>query len=257
MTNWLDGTFVASAAVPHTRRGAISPCETMGARGGEIVLWERHLARLGAAAQRLGVPFDPSPRWRGIAAELLLQNGHADDVLRLTLLVADDGPHVEMQTRARGPVGRVLLVPTVVERAAELPPGDLKALPRTFYDAVRQQAQDAGADDGVVVDAQGRALETAVGNLWLLLDGVWTTPPLDGRVLPGIAREILLQGAAASGLQVAERDCSLGDLHRAQALAVSNAVHGPRAAQLLQGPSAAVQEVDSDLGTVWRAGTTD
>jgi branched-subunit amino acid aminotransferase/4-amino-4-deoxychorismate lyase len=122
--------------------------------------------------------------------------------------------------------------------------------------ALAQQAQDAGADDGVVVDEQGRVLETAVGNLWCLLDGVWTTPPLDGRVLPGIAREILLQGAAAAGLQVAESDCSLGDLHRAQALAVSNAVHGPRPAQLLQGPTAAVQQVDNDLGPVWRAGTT-
>ena len=256
MTAWLDGQVVPATAVPRARRDVASPFETMGATGGEVRLWERHLARLAAGARRLGLTLQPTPQWRGAAADLLLQNGHADDVLRLTLLRADDGDHVLLETRARGPVGKVLLVPTVVDRAADLPPGDLKALPRAFYDAVRQQAQDAGADDGLVVDAHGAVLETAIANLWLRLDGTWTTPPLDGRVLPGIARGLLLERARAAGLPVAEVRCSLGDLHRAQAIAVSNAVHGPRPAQLVAGPAAAVAFVDSELGSLWRLATS-
>jgi len=256
MTAWLDGEFVATTALPKARRDVASPFETMGVSGGELSLWEHHLARLAEAARRLGVSLQPTPRWRGVATELLLQNGHGDDVLRLCLLRAAGGDHVVFETRARGPVGRVLLVPTVVERATELPPGDLKAFPRTFYDAVRQQAQDAGADDGLVVGGDGDVLETAIANLWLRLDGTWITPPLDGRVLPGIARGLLLERARAAGVPVAEARCSLGDLHRAQALAVSNAVHGPRPAQLLDGPAAAVEIVDTELGALWRAATT-
>ncbi len=256
MTAWLDGQFVATTALPMARGDLASPFETMGAVGAELPLWDHHLARLAATARRLGVPLSVTPRWRAVATELLLQNGHGDDVLRLGLVRAAHGDHVVMQTRARGPVGRVLLVPTVVERTAGLPPGDIKAWPRTFYDAVRQQAQDAGADDGIVIGGRGEVLETAIANLWLRLDGTWTTPLLDGRVLPGIARGLLLERARAAGLAAAEGPCSLGDLHRAQALAVSNAVHGVRPAQLLAGPAAAVDIVDSELGGLWRTAAT-
>ncbi|MFY9344594.1 MAG: aminotransferase class IV, partial [Planctomycetota bacterium] len=140
-------------------------------------------------------------------------------------------------------------------RPATAPPADLKSEPRGFYDAVRQQAQDGGADDGIVVAADGAVLETALGNLWLRLDGGWVTPPAAGRILPGIARGLVLAQAAKAGRPVAERACDLGDLQRASALAHSNAVYGVRPACLLgQGP--AVQIVDSELGPLWRAATS-
>ncbi len=255
MTAWLDGAFVPAGALPPPPPHAISPFETMGARNAEVPLWDLHLARLSATAQRLGLPFAPAPALRAIAAGLLRQNGHADDVLRLTLVAGAPRPRILLETRARGPAGVVRLVPTVVERGPADPPGDVKAFPRTFYDAVRQQAQDAGADDGLVVDERGAVLETAVANVWLRLDGVWTTPPLDGRVLPGIGRALLLGHAAAAGLAVAEARCGLGDLHRAEALAVSNAVHGPRPARLLLGTAASTTLVDGELGALWRAAT--
>ncbi len=258
MTAWLDGHFVAPDALPRLPAGAVGPFETMGAHEGAIALWERHLARLQAAAQRLGLPFAPPTDLRGAAAALLLQNGHADDVLRLALVPGRPAVHVVMVTRARAPARQTpMLLPTVVERLADDPPGDLKTAPRRFYDAVLQQAQDGGADDGIVVGADGAVLETALANLWLRLSGVWCTPPLDGRVLPGIARALLLERAAAAGLPVAERSCDLGHLHRAEALAVSNAVHGPRAAGLLGERPPAVALVDSELGRLWQVAPSD
>ena len=75
-------------------------------------------------------------------------------------------------------------------------------------------------------------LETALGNLWFHVAGAWVTPALDQRVLPGIARAVLLEALAARGIEVVERACDIADLHRATAIAVSNAVHGPRRAVL-------------------------
>ena len=256
MTAWLDGHFVAPDTLPRLPAGAVGPFETMGAHEGAIVLWERHLARLQAAAQRLGLPFVVPADLRGGAAGMMRQNGHAEDVLRLARVPGRAGVHLVMVTRARAPARQTpLLLPRVVERLADDPPGDLKAAPRRFYDAVLQQAQDGGADDGLVIGADGALLETALANLWLRLFGVWCTPPLDGRVLPGIARALLLERAAAAGLPVAERTCDLGHLHRAEALAVSNAVLGPRAAGLLGGSPPAVAIVDSELGRLWRLRT--
>lgn len=258
MTAWCDGRWLAPEALPTPPAGAIAPFETMGAAEGVVALWDRHLARLRAAAARLGLPFAPAPEpeLRAAATELLLQNGHADEVLRLQLVPASGGPpHTVMTTRSRGPLRRELrLLPTVVAPSAGEPPADLKANPRRRYDAVLQQAQDGGADDGIVVAADGGVLETAVGNLWLRLRGGWVTPPADGRLLPGIARAVLLERAAAAGVPIAQRPCDLGDLHAAEALAVTNAVHGPRAAALAGGAAAAVAIVDNTLGRLWRGG---
>ncbi|MBL8729142.1 MAG: aminotransferase class IV [Planctomycetes bacterium] len=258
MTAWLDGALVADAMAPRATSAAPGPFETMGARRGEIASWDLHLARIGAAARRLGLPFVPDAKLRAAATELLLHNGHGDDVLRLSLVPAAGGAHTVLVSRARGPALHVVrLLPTVVEPPANEPPRDLKLWPRPFYDAVRQQAQDGAADDGIVVAPDGAVLETAVGNLWLRLDGVWTTPPLDGRVLPGIARAQVLAAARAQGLPVAERRCDLADLHRAEALAHSNAVFGPRPAALLGVPLPTVPYVDTELWPLWRAAPRD
>lgn len=252
MTAYLDGQMVPDGALPP--RTGVAPFETMGARAAELPLWEPHLLRLGAAAVRLGRAFAPPAHLRAHAQELLRANGNHDGVLRLQLLPGGAGWHTVLTTRARSPITRVQLLPTVVPRPADAPPGDLKAEPRGYYDAVRQQAQDGGADDGVVVGADGAVLEASFGTLWLRLQGRWVTPELDGRVLPGIGRALLLAAAARRGVAIVERRCDLGDLHRAEALAHGNAVHGPRPASLC-GTEAAVAIVDSELGALWRDAT--
>lgn len=258
MNAWLDGHYVASESLPKAAHGVVTPFETMGAQAGAIELWDLHLQRLARAAARLGLAFGPTVAWRGEAADLLLQNGHAEDVLRLQLVPVAGTVHVVMTTRSRGPHRKfVNLLPTVVARLPDDPPGDLKAGPRRFYDAVLQQAQDGGADDGIVVGHDGAVLETAIANLWLRIDGGWITPELDGRVLPGIARALLLDRAATAGLPIAERRCDLDLLHRAQVLAVSNAVHGPRAARLLGCAAPDVAIVDTELGRLWKTGAPD
>ena len=257
MTVWIDGRFLGGSSVPRSR--GVAPFETMGARRGQVPLWERHVARLSATARSFGLPFAATPELRAAAAEVLLQSGHADDVLRLAL-VPDDAraghAHTVLPSWGRSPVQIVKLLPTVVERPPGAPPGDVKAEPRRFYDLVRQQAQDGDADDGIVIGEDGAVLEASDGNLWFRVDSVWVTPALDGRVLPGIARALLLERARQQGVEIVERRCTLDDLHRASAIAHSNAVHGPRPACLV-GERAAVEIVDTGLGALWRQASRD
>ena len=249
MTIWVDGELLGGATVP--RSSSVAPFETMGARGAEVPLWPRHVARLAATAARLGLTFTPTPELRGAASDVLLKNGHADDVLRLSLVPSGGRAQVVLSSRRRSPVRVVKLLPTLLERPSGAPPADLKAEPRRFYDEVRQQAQDGEADDGIVIGMDGALLETSYGNLWLRLDGVWVTPALDGRVLPGVGRGVLLEQAAAASMPCEERRLSLADLHRAEAVAHGNAVHGPRPACLV-GEQAASELVDEELGALWR-----
>lgn len=257
MTIWIDGELCAGHDVPRSV-GRAAPFETMGACAAQLPLWSRHLQRLRDAAAQLGLAFEPPDGLRAAAADVLLRAGQPDGVLRLALVpVGDgDGVHWVMAARARSPLRVVRLLPTVVERPRNAPPAAIKAEPRRFYDEVRNQAQDGEADDGIVVGDDGAVLEAALGNLWLRCDGVWCTPLLDGRVLPGIARALLLERARAAGVATAERPCTLGDLHAAEALAHSNAVCGPRPAALV-GEAAAVAIVDSELGRLWSRALAD
>ncbi len=253
MTIVVDGALLPADRAPVRDARAFAPFETMGAVAGHVPLWRHHVERIAAAAARLHLSFAPSARLVAAAEELLRTNGHGDGILRLSLVPSGGRVHEVLTSRDRGPsISVVTLLPTVVART-DTAPRDLKVEPRPFYDAVRAQAQDGGADDGIVVDRDGAVLETAVGNLWLRLSGRWTTPPLDGRVLPGIARARLVAAARSAGGAIDERPCGLGDLHRAEALACTNAVYGPRAAVLRGTTPPADRFVDTELLPLWRA----
>jgi para-aminobenzoate synthetase/4-amino-4-deoxychorismate lyase len=254
---WLDG--VLGAVAPRDAGDGAALFETIGAFRGELRLWDRHLARLQAGLQRLGVDAALPAGLHAAAAALLQRSG--DDVLRLERRLDPRDGVFRMVTRRRAATGvapggraggEVALLPAIVRRPAGPAAGlaaDLKLRPRAFHDALDAEARAGGADDGIALGDDGALLETSTCNLWLRLDAVWTTPPLDGRILPGIARALLLERARSVGVPVAERRCDLADLHRADQICVSNSVHGPQPARLL---GAAVAEPDSSLRRLWR-----
>jgi para-aminobenzoate synthetase/4-amino-4-deoxychorismate lyase len=90
------------------------------------------------------------------------------------------------------------------------------------------------ADRGVplLVDADGSILEAAWANVYVLDGQRLSTPPADGRLLPGVTRARLLELAPSLGLEATERRISLEEARAAPtvvltsslALAVSAAV---------------------------------
>src|SRR5262249_35417075 len=85
---------------------------------------------------------------------------------------------------------------------------------------------DAGGE-GLLLDRDGRALETTRANFFAVTDrGLETAPVPD--VLPGIARELLLELAAERGLEVRQTAPRLVDLARWREAFASNAPRGVR-----------------------------
>jgi 4-amino-4-deoxychorismate lyase len=56
-----------------------------------------------------------------------------------------------------------------------------------------QAARGQGAQEAILVDAQGQWLETSTGNLWGWAHGQWHTPGLGVDILPGITRQHLVE----------------------------------------------------------------
>ena len=88
-----------------------------------------------------------------------------------------------------------------------------------------------GADDVVLVNQSGRVTETTIGNLAILLDGTWVTPPVDDGLLAGVRR-----GALLSSGELTERPVTRDEFARAQAVARINAVRGWEPAELIDAP---------------------
>jgi len=75
-----------------------------------------------------------------------------------------------------------------------------------------QEAHRNGADDVLLLDAQGYVCETSGANVFVVRDGVLFTPPLEC-VLEGITRDTVFQLASGLGLTVVERRITRDDVY--------------------------------------------
>lgn len=223
--------------------------ETLGAWDGRLPLWDRHMLRMSASAERLGIPFHPPPDLKERGLDLLSDLEH--EVLRITLQPGDGEPEWFFDSRPRAAsTGSVALAVASEPLPEDDVPRDMKVWPRAFYDAVLVEAKEAEAEDAVILDSEGAVLETAVGNLFWWRDGVWHTPEADGRLLPGIARDVILEGLHDRGEPVHEGRYGLAEMAGAEVVVVTNAVYGPRPASVLK--DATVRDL-GPLSAIWRA----
>ena len=216
------GGRIAGEAVPHaatgtaglSRAGVLADAErpdpglglleTVLVRGGSPVDLGAHLGRLASSARALyGKPLPPD------AADIARRSaaGAGDCRLRLQLRPAPHGLELEAEVAALPPSGGgpVELVPVLL-------PGGLgphKWRDRRLLDAL---AARLGGGVPLLVDSDGSVLEAAWGNVWAVVSGVHRTPPLDGRLLPGISRARRLERLRANGIPVAEQRLTLDDL---------------------------------------------
>lgn len=58
-----------------------------------------------------------------------------------------------------------------------------------------QQAQKQDYQEAILINSQQHWLETTTGNLWGYKEGIWFTPDLAEGILPGIARQTIIEKA--------------------------------------------------------------
>ncbi|GAA1834635.1 hypothetical protein GCM10009836_11170 [Pseudonocardia ailaonensis] len=97
-----------------------------------------------------------------------------------------------------------------------------KLAERAWLDA--HEAAVAPDETPLLVDEDGRVLESTRSSLFARIDGTLRTPPADGRILPGIARLALLDDDPEAHPAVVHLD----DLARAESAFLTNALRGPQ-----------------------------
>jgi branched-chain amino acid aminotransferase len=80
----------------------------------------------------------------------------------------------------------------------------------------KDEAEEKGADEAILLDAAGHVAEGSGCNLFLVRDGVLTTTPITGDILEGITRRSFLQFAADEGIPTEQREIDRSELYLAE-----------------------------------------
>ena len=189
--------------------------ETTLVSGGRALAVDAHLARLAASLRELygrELPDDARSQIEEGAAGLELGR------LRLTVLpdgsasvrVADVDPAMVF------PAEGVPVAPIAVPGGI----GAHKWADRRLLEAAQAQL---GALPLVIDADTGEALESARGNLFVVTGGAVATPPLDGRLLPGVTRAQAIEVVRDLGLELREEPV---DMNSADEIFFTGGVRG-------------------------------
>ncbi len=80
--------------------------------------------------------------------------------------------------------------------------------------------------EGVMFANDGRVVEGTMTNIFIESDKQWVTPVLENSGILGVMRQWLIRNSYHAGIECAEKDMQLSDLHNAQSIFVCNSVIG-------------------------------
>ena len=205
--------------------------ETMRVHRGSVPWWAQHWARLRLGAERLGIPLPNETRVRQEAESLFADGG--DGVLKL-LLTRGAGErgyamptnplptwilsrHAVPQPRAAG----LRLHVCAIRLAPQPALAGIKHCNRLEQVLARNEAERAGADEGLVLDAGGQVVGATAANLFAFIDGRWVTPSIVSCGMAGVCRARLLPA-----IDAVERVLAPIEVESADAVFLCNAVRG-------------------------------
>lgn len=168
--------------------------ETMRARGGRLPWLGRHLARLSASVDALGLA--PAPADIADVARMAAAGG--DRVVRLEL----HGGHVDVSTR-EVPEQRPIFVIVSEEPYQPYPH---KTTRREPFGRALTSARRNGAHDALLVSAEGYVTEGTTWSLFWWDAGRLCTPAEELGILPGIGRSRVMELAGVKEARVRVSD---------------------------------------------------
>lgn len=124
------------------------------------------------------------------------------------------------------PPGGAVLGPPALTVAESDPLARHKTLNYWAKRIALERAKEIGHDETLIQSADGALWEGTRTNLFLVQGRTLATPWLDGPVLPGVMRALVLERAVQLGLRVEQRRLFMTDLNLADEVFLTNSVRG-------------------------------
>lgn len=204
--------------------------ETLKISAGQPFALTRHLSRLQRSALALGLaPPDIEAIDAAVYDTVAANAAYLGAVGRLRVTYTGGAGPLGSQRDESAPTWVIATAPTTpwapTARLATVPwpkneRGPLTGIKSTSYaDNVMALAfaHEAGADEALWLNTQGSVCEGSGSNVFMVADGVISTPPLSAGCLPGITRELVVEWA-----QVTQNDMSLAQLQAADEVFITS-----------------------------------
>src|SRR4051794_35877529 len=78
---------------------------------------------------------------------------------------------------------------------------------------IKDEAEEKGADEAIVLNTAGKVSEGSGCNLFIVRNGILTTPPITADILEGITRRSIMQFAEDAGIPVESREIDRTELY--------------------------------------------
>lgn len=231
-----DGAFDLNDRALHYGDGVF---ETIAVRAGRAEFLDRHLQRLLAGCERLGLDRPDAAALRGEIEARAAQAGPEPAVVKLivgrraagrgyrsrsgqgTTRLSALYPGVQWPQRHRDDGVRVRVCDLRLAGQPRL--AGIKHLNRLEQVLARAEWDD-GYEEGLMLDYNGRLIEGTMSNLFVIRDGVLLSPSLAACGVAGIMRSVVLDTARALGMQTAVTDIDGGSLSGAQSVFLCNSL---------------------------------
>lgn len=197
--------------------------ETLRYEPGGFVRLQRHLARMAASADTLGLPFVLGEAMTALDDAV----AHASTAMRVRLTL-DEAGHFECSAAplaSSKELWRFAISSVRVESQDVLL--QHKTDRRELFEKESQAAAAQGFDEVVFLNERGELTEGSRTNLFVRLDGHLVTPPLSAGLLNGCLRQEMLEQQACREWVLSEED-----LERAEEIYLGNSLRGLIAATL-------------------------
>jgi len=216
--------------------------ETMLACQGTIFRLKAHLDRLEAGAQILRIKLPLSQQQLRKAVQTTVNQSHLQSAyVRLTLTrgvggrpsqLEDSSPSTMIWVRELGGYPQQLYergmsaILATTRRNEHSVLSRIKSLNYLDNLLARAEAEQAGADEAIMLNTAGMIAEASASNLFIVKNGRLLTPPVEAGLLPGITRACVMQLTRTQGIDLTQRPLSLDELRQAQEAFLTNSLMG-------------------------------
>lgn len=207
--------------------------ETMRAYDGRIFRLQNHIERLMSGARLLGFASKLNAAALGLACLQIVEANHLKEAAVRLAVSAGEGearpdpstcgqPTIFALARPYAPpasdvYGRgYKAIVSSLRRDSLSPLSYIKSASYMLSVLARREAKQAGADEPLLLNEQGFVAEGSLSNLFIVKDGCLLTPDRESGILPGIAREAVLELALPLGIEAEEVKLSLAGVLAAE-----------------------------------------
>jgi len=266
MTVYLNGEFVSSEAalIRADDRGFLygdALYESIRLYRGGLFRFQEHWQRLAQGAMALKIEAPTLEQLRSIVGQVAAKNSVSDGIVRVTLTRGPGGEG--LRTVGSGPPTLLVTVrplsaqrmerasagfTAIVADARRSPvglPSSIKSANRLDAILARLEADEAGVDEAILLNAEGYVAEGTVSNIFWRAGDQLHTPELDIGILPGVTRLAVLEVCRDLGVAVREGRWHLGELLHAQEVFITMSSLGP--VRVLELDSEALLEPENAL----------